>query len=110
MSSAVTATDAPAARVSDAYRWTQLVLGIACMVMIANLQYGWTLFVRPINAAHGWSIAAIQVAFSIFIAIALFLCCERSFWQATIIPEGIWVRRTADEVLFTCWPPAPEAL
>ena len=27
------------------------------MVMIANLQYGWTLFVNPINKAHGWSIA-----------------------------------------------------
>ena len=23
-------------------RWTQLVFGVICMVMIANLQYGWT--------------------------------------------------------------------
>jgi OFA family oxalate/formate antiporter-like MFS transporter len=38
------------------------------MVLIANLQYGWTLFVGPIQQAHGWSIAEIQVAFSIFIA------------------------------------------
>jgi OFA family oxalate/formate antiporter-like MFS transporter len=30
-------------------RWTQLVVGIFTMVMIANLQYGWTLFVDPIN-------------------------------------------------------------
>jgi MFS transporter, OFA family, oxalate/formate antiporter len=39
-----------------------------CMVMIANLQYGWTLFVNPIDQAHHWGTAAIQVAFSIFIA------------------------------------------
>ena len=33
-----------------AYRWLQLVIGITCMAMIANLQYGWTLFVNPIDA------------------------------------------------------------
>ena len=49
-------------------RWAQLWLGILCMVLIANLQYAWTLFVNPIHQAHGWSIAEIQVAFSIFIA------------------------------------------
>ena len=43
------------------------------MVMIANLQYGWTLFVNPINKAHGWSIAAIQFAFAIFIALETWL-------------------------------------
>ena len=30
-------------------RWWQLIFGIICMVMIANLQYGWTLFVNPID-------------------------------------------------------------
>ena len=54
-------------------RWTQLIAGIVCMVMIANLQYGWTLFVHPINVAHGWSIASIQVAFSIFVALETWL-------------------------------------
>jgi MFS transporter, OFA family, oxalate/formate antiporter len=54
-------------------RWTILVCAILCMVMIANLQYGWTLFVNPIAAKHGWSIAAIQVAFSIFIALETWL-------------------------------------
>jgi MFS transporter, OFA family, oxalate/formate antiporter len=32
------------------YRWLQLILGILCMAMIANLQYGWTLFVSPIDS------------------------------------------------------------
>jgi MFS transporter, OFA family, oxalate/formate antiporter len=43
------------------------------MVMIANLQYGWTLFVRPLNKAHDWAIADIQVAFSVFIALETWL-------------------------------------
>ncbi len=48
-------------------RWGQLILGIVCMVMIANLQYGWTLFVLPIDQAHHWGKPAIQVAFTIFV-------------------------------------------
>src|SRR5947208_4040403 len=51
----------------SSYRWLQLILGIVCMVMIANLQYGWTLFVLPIDAKYHWGRAAIQVAFSIFV-------------------------------------------
>src|SRR5262250_3998510 len=50
-----------------AFRWLQLTFGIVCMVMIANLQYGWTLFVLPIDAKYQWGRAAIQVAFSIFV-------------------------------------------
>lgn len=37
------------------------------MVMIANLQYGWTLFVHPLHDKYGWSRSAIQVAFTVFI-------------------------------------------
>ena len=48
-------------------RWLQLLFGIVCMVMIANYQYGWTFFVNPIAERHGWTRAAIQVAFTIFI-------------------------------------------
>ena len=58
---------------TSATRWTQLIVGVICMVLIANLQYGWTLFVNPINKAHGWSIAEIQLAFSIFIALETWL-------------------------------------
>jgi len=55
------------ARASDAKRWGQLLFGIICMVMIANLQYGWTLFVNPIDQKYHWGRAAIQVAFTIFV-------------------------------------------
>jgi MFS transporter, OFA family, oxalate/formate antiporter len=61
------------AAVPTANRWLLLVIGIVCMVMIANLQYGWTLFVHPMNKAHGWAIADIQVAFSIFVALETWL-------------------------------------
>jgi len=54
-------------------RWTQLFAGVICMIMIANLQYGWTLFVNPIAQKHGWSIAAIQVAFTVFVALETWL-------------------------------------
>jgi MFS transporter, OFA family, oxalate/formate antiporter len=48
-------------------RWLQLLVGIICMVMIANLQYGWTLFVNPIDQKYHWGRAGIQVAFTIFV-------------------------------------------
>ena len=48
-------------------RWVQLVVGIVGMVMIANLQYGWTLFVQPIDDKFHFGRAAIQVAFTTFV-------------------------------------------
>ena len=65
MSSITTPVPATGAATANATRWSQLIFVIICMVLIANLQYGWTLFVNPINKAHGWSIAAIQFAFSV---------------------------------------------
>ncbi|TMH38739.1 MAG: oxalate/formate MFS antiporter [Betaproteobacteria bacterium] len=56
-----------------AYRWVQLAVGIICMAMIANLQYGWTLFVSPIDAKFHWGRASIQVAFSIFVLLETWL-------------------------------------
>jgi MFS transporter, OFA family, oxalate/formate antiporter len=49
------------------FRWLQLAMGIICMAMIANLQYGWTLFVDPIDAKYHWGRAAIQLAFTLFV-------------------------------------------
>ncbi len=52
---------------SSNFRWLQLLMGIVCMAMIANLQYGWTLFVDPIDAKNHWGRASIQLAFTIFV-------------------------------------------
>ena len=49
-------------------RWLQLWTGVLCMVLIANLQYAWTLFVDPMRQTHGWGLTGIQFAFSLFIA------------------------------------------
>jgi OFA family oxalate/formate antiporter-like MFS transporter len=53
--------------------WTQLILGVICMAAVANLQYGWTLFVNPIDAKYHWGRAAIQVAFSLFVLLETWL-------------------------------------
>jgi MFS transporter, OFA family, oxalate/formate antiporter len=53
--------------------WVQLVAGIVCMAMIANLQYGWTVFVTPIHQQMGWSLAAIQVSFTLFVLVETWL-------------------------------------
>jgi MFS transporter, OFA family, oxalate/formate antiporter len=47
--------------------WVQLAMGVVCMAMVANLQYGWTIFVNPIDARFHWGNRAIQVAFTLFI-------------------------------------------
>jgi MFS transporter, OFA family, oxalate/formate antiporter len=53
--------------------WIQLAAGVVCMAMIANLQYGWTVFVDPIGAKHGWGRAAIQVSFTVFVLVETWL-------------------------------------
>jgi OFA family oxalate/formate antiporter-like MFS transporter len=61
------------------------------MVMIANLQYGWTLFVQPIDQKFGWGRPAIQVAFSIFV-----------ITEAWLVPlEGWFVDRFGPRVIVT---------
>ena len=57
----------PIVETASQYRWLQLLLGIVCMAMIANLQYGWTLFVDPLDQKYHWGRKAIQVAFFIFV-------------------------------------------
>jgi OFA family oxalate/formate antiporter-like MFS transporter len=53
--------------------WLQLVAGVVCMAMIANLQYGWTVFVDPMSQQNGWSRTAIQVSFTIFVLVETWL-------------------------------------
>jgi MFS transporter, OFA family, oxalate/formate antiporter len=48
-------------------RWFQLVASLIAMIMIANLQYAWTLFVQPLQASTGWKLSDIQFAFTLFI-------------------------------------------
>jgi OFA family oxalate/formate antiporter-like MFS transporter len=68
----------PPAKAGKQRVW-QLAIGILCMALIANLQYGWTLFVGPIQKAHGWRADEIQLAFSIFVAVETWLTPVEGF-------------------------------
>jgi len=54
-------------------RWVQLVAGIIAMMAIANLQYAWTLFTKPMQSHLHVSLTAIQGIFSIFILLETWL-------------------------------------
>src|SRR6266478_5565903 len=72
--------------------WAQLIIGIICMVMIANLQYGWTLFVGPIGDKYHWGKAAIQVTFTIFV-----------LFETWLVPaEGYLVDRFGPKWMIVC--------
>lgn len=53
--------------------WVQLAVGVLCMACVANLQYGWTLFVNPIDAKYHWGRSAIQIAFTLFVLMETWL-------------------------------------
>src|SRR4051794_39591408 len=53
--------------------WLQLTIGVICMACVANLQYGWTLFVNPIDEKYHWGRPAIQVAFTLFVLVETWL-------------------------------------
>jgi MFS transporter, OFA family, oxalate/formate antiporter len=72
-------------------RWWQLVLGIICMSMIANLQYGWTLFVKPMHDARGWSLSGIQVAFTIFVLVETWLVPFEGYLVDRVGPQFVGV-------------------
>ncbi|MEK7403183.1 MAG: oxalate/formate MFS antiporter [Gemmatimonadota bacterium] len=73
-------------------RWVQLLIGVVCMVQIANLQYGWTLFVNPIDEKHHWGRPAIQVAFTLFVLL-----------ETWLVPvEGWLVDRFGPRIVVVC--------
>ena len=61
------------------------------------------------SAARSSSTLAATMAFSRPSAFSRFCSWLRSSCELATMPVGSWIRRTADEVLLTCWPPAPEA-
>lgn len=54
-------------------RWVQLIAGIVAMMAIANLQYAWTLFTKPIQAHFHVSLVAVQWTFTVFVALETWL-------------------------------------
>ncbi len=73
-------------------RWIQFGSAVIAMIMIANLQYAWTLFVAPLRSAHkDWSLSAVQWAFTLFI-----------FLETWITPvEGWLIDRLGPRIFLT---------
>src|SRR5262249_60958383 len=94
--------------------WFQLVASVISMVMIANLQYAWTLFVSPIQESLGWKLAEVQLAFTIFINLQTFVqpidgwfidrMGPRNFITVASVLFGVgWVATAFASVLLTCY-------
>lgn len=54
----------PSPPAASPMRWAQLLLGLAVMMAISSPQYGWTLFVKPFQAATGAGLPTVQITFS----------------------------------------------
>jgi len=72
-------------------RWFQMTSLVIAMIMIANLQYAWTLFVKPLQEDHGWSLPNVQWAFTLFI-----------LFQTWVQPLDGWlIDRMGPRIFFT---------
>ncbi len=71
------------------HRWLQLFIGVLCMTMVANLQYGWTLFVDPLQARFGWDLSSIQVAFTIFVVAETWLVPLEGYFEDLFGPKPL---------------------
>ena len=54
-------------------RWVQLIAGVVAMMAIANLQYAWTLFTKPLQAHLNVTLTVIQLTFLLFVLVETWL-------------------------------------
>jgi OFA family oxalate/formate antiporter-like MFS transporter len=54
-------------------RWIVLTASIVSMIAVANFQYGWTLFVKPLQKTINPDAALIQVTFTVFVLLETWL-------------------------------------
>ena len=86
---ATSAVPGPKAGPRVVNRWLQMIAGIVAMMAIANLQYAWTLFTKPLTTNFSVTLAAVQVAFAAFI-----------FAETWLVPfEGYLVDRLGPRLL-----------
>jgi MFS transporter, OFA family, oxalate/formate antiporter len=81
--------------------WVQLTIGVVCMACVANLQYGWTLFVDPIDAKYHWGRAAIQLAFTLFVLIETWLIPVEGYLVDRFGPR--WVVLSGSILVAAAW-------
>src|SRR5882724_7801846 len=66
----------PAPAASESFlsnRWTILFFSVVSMVAVANFQYGWTLFVLPLQKHLNQTAALISVTFTVFVLLETWL-------------------------------------
>jgi MFS transporter, OFA family, oxalate/formate antiporter len=81
--------------------WVQLIIGVICMASVANLQYGWTLFVNPIDAKYHWGRASIQIAFTLFVLIETWLIPVEGYLVDRFGPR--WVVLAGSLLVGSAW-------
>jgi MFS transporter, OFA family, oxalate/formate antiporter len=81
--------------------WVQLLIGVICMACVANLQYGWTWFVNPIDAKYHFGRAKIQFAFSLFVVIETWLIPVEGYMVDRFGPR--WVVITGAVLVALAW-------
>src|SRR5436305_13178865 len=54
-------------------RWLILLFSVLSMIAVANFQYGWTLFVPPLQKHLRAEQAAVQVTFTVFVLLETWL-------------------------------------
>jgi MFS transporter, OFA family, oxalate/formate antiporter len=94
-------TEKETAKSPFANPWVQLIIGVICMAAVANLQYGWTLFVNPIDAKYHWGRASIQVAFTLFVLIETWLIPVEGYLVDRFGPR--WVVLTGGILVAAAW-------
>jgi MFS transporter, OFA family, oxalate/formate antiporter len=60
-------TEQPGSSERVVNRWLQLMACVIAMAAIANLQYAWTLFTVPLTKSLNATLAAVQLAFTLFV-------------------------------------------
>ncbi len=71
------------------------------MACVANLQYGWTWFVDPLNAKYHWGRAAIQATFVVFVAIETWLIPIEGYLVDRFGPR--WVVLSGSILVAAAW-------
>ena len=70
-------------------RWSRLIASTIAMIMIANLQYAWTFFVKPIMGATGWKLSEVQLGFTLFIAFETWMMPLSGWFMVTTTPVRV---------------------